>query len=102
MILYRKLESGDFLLEQDEEILDELRLLIGHLEGITSFVKSDHIMNLLEELEGRLPEDKEKMLRKIDCYSDSVLTKGLSIGWVGGPVCTEAPMIFATRSPTAA
>ncbi len=68
MILYRKLESGDFLLEEDEEILTEVRLLIGHLEGITSFVKSDHIMNLLEELEGRLPEDKEKMLRVIDRY----------------------------------
>ena len=68
MILYGKLESGDFLLQQDEEILTELRLLLGHLEGITSFVKSDHIMNLLEELEGRLPGDKEKMLRVIDRY----------------------------------
>jgi radical SAM superfamily enzyme YgiQ (UPF0313 family) len=68
MILYRKLESGDFLLESDEEILAELRLLIEHLEGITSFVKSDHIMNLLEELEGKLPADKEAMLRVIDRY----------------------------------
>jgi len=68
MILYQKLESGDFLLEEDEEILVELRLLIGHLEGIASFVKSDHIMNLLEEVEGRLPEDKEAMLHVIDRY----------------------------------
>ena len=68
MILYEKLESGDFLLEEDEEILTELRLLIGHLEGIRSFIKSDHIMNLLEEVEGRLPEDKEKMLKVIDRY----------------------------------
>ena len=68
MILYRKLESGDFLLQDDEEILVELRLLIAHLEGISSFVKSDHIMNLLEEVEGRLPEDKEAMLRAIDRY----------------------------------
>ncbi len=68
MILYPKLESGDFLLEEDEEILVELRLLISRLEGITSFVKSDHIMNLLEEVEGRLPEDKEAMLRVIDRY----------------------------------
>jgi biotin synthase-like enzyme len=68
MILYQKLESGDFLLAQDEEILAELRLFIERLEGITSFVKSDHIMNLLEELEGKLPEDKEAMLRVIDRY----------------------------------
>lgn len=68
MILYGKLESGDFLLEQDEEILAELRLLVSRLEGITSFIKSDHIMNLLEELEGRLPRDKERMLAVIDRY----------------------------------
>lgn len=68
MILYPKLESGDFLLEEDEEILVEIRLLISRLEGITSFVKSDHIMNLLEEVEGRLPDDKEAMLGVIDRY----------------------------------
>ncbi len=68
MILYGKLERGDFLLEEDEEILVELRLLVSRLRGITSFIKSDHIINLLEELEGRLPEDKEKMLRVIDRY----------------------------------
>ena len=68
MILYQKLAGGDFLLEEDEETLVELRLLISRFEGITSFVKSDHIMNLLEEVEGRLPEDKEAMLRKIDRY----------------------------------
>ncbi|MCX5833804.1 MAG: radical SAM protein, partial [Deltaproteobacteria bacterium] len=28
----------------------------------------DHILNLLEELEGKLPEDKEKMLATIDRY----------------------------------
>jgi hypothetical protein len=68
MILYQKLEAGDFLLEEDDEILVELRLLIAQLEGISSFVKSDHIMNLLEEVEGRLPEDKEAMLGAIDRY----------------------------------
>jgi hypothetical protein len=68
MLLYRKLEAGDFLLEQDEEILTELRVFIANLRGITSYVKSDHIMNLLEEVEGRLPEDKERMLDVIDRY----------------------------------
>jgi hypothetical protein len=29
---------------------------------------SDHILNLLEEVEGRLPEDKTKMLAVIDQY----------------------------------
>jgi radical SAM superfamily enzyme YgiQ (UPF0313 family) len=68
MLLYRKLESGEFQLAHDEEILKELRLLIEHLEGITSYVKSDHVLNLLEEIDGKLPEDKEKMLDVIDRY----------------------------------
>ena len=68
MPLYTKLESGDFVLEHDEEILVELRLLIEHLEGIGSFVKSDHILNLLEEVEGKLPEEKGKILSVIDRY----------------------------------
>ena len=62
------MESGEFVLEHDEEILAELRLLIEHLEGIGSFVKSDHILNLLEEVEGKLPEDKKKILSVIDRY----------------------------------
>jgi radical SAM superfamily enzyme YgiQ (UPF0313 family) len=68
MLLYRKVESGDFLLLDDEELLREERLFIEHLEGIESRIKSDHIMNLLEELDGRLPEDKEKILSVIDRY----------------------------------
>jgi biotin synthase-like enzyme len=68
MPLHEKLESGDFVPEQDEEILVELRLLIGHLQGIGSSVKSDHILNLLEEVEGKLPEEKGKILSVIDRY----------------------------------
>jgi histone acetyltransferase (RNA polymerase elongator complex component) len=68
MLLHRKVESGEFVLERDEEILAELRLFIEHLEGIGSFIKSDHILNLLEEVEGKLPEDKKKILSVIDRY----------------------------------
>jgi radical SAM superfamily enzyme YgiQ (UPF0313 family) len=68
MLLHQKVESGAFVMEHDEEILAELRLFIEHLEGVGSFVKSDHILNLLEEVEGKLPEDKEKILSVIDRY----------------------------------
>ena len=68
MLLHQKVESGAFVMEHDEEILAELRLLIEHLEGVGSFVKSDHILNLLEEVEGKLPEDKKKILSVIDRY----------------------------------
>jgi len=38
------------------------------LEGITSTFVSDHILNLLEEVEGKFPEDKARMLAVIDRY----------------------------------
>jgi radical SAM superfamily enzyme YgiQ (UPF0313 family) len=68
MPLYQKIEKNEFMLLSDDEVVEEERLLISHLEGITSTFASDHILNLLEEVEGKLPEEKEKMLKCIDRY----------------------------------
>jgi len=68
MPLYEKLKGGDFVLPTEEDILHEERLFIENLEGITSYIKSDHILNLLEDIDGKLPDDKEKMLSVIDSY----------------------------------
>jgi len=63
-----RMRAGDFAPIGDEEILREIRVFIEHLEGITSRIVSDHILNLLEELEGKLPEDKERLLSTIDGF----------------------------------
>jgi radical SAM superfamily enzyme YgiQ (UPF0313 family) len=68
MLLYQKIERGEFIPLSDDEMVEEERLLIEHLEGITSTFVSDHILNLLQEVEGNLPEGKEKMLKCIDDY----------------------------------
>jgi radical SAM superfamily enzyme YgiQ (UPF0313 family) len=68
MPLHRKIEAGDMELLSDDEIVAEERLLVENLDGITSRFTSDHILNLLEEVEGELPEAKEKMLAVIDRY----------------------------------
>lgn len=68
MLLHQKLENGEFLLPDEEDVLREERLIIENLDGITSYVKSDHILNLLEEIDGRLPADKKKFLDTIDRY----------------------------------
>ena len=60
--LYEEWKSGNFKKCTDEEIVYELLCFIEHLDGITSIIKSDHILNLLPELEGRFPEDKGKMI----------------------------------------
>ena len=59
--LYKERESGDFEKCTDVEMAKEILLFIESLNGIHSKVKSDHILNLFEEVEGDLPQDKEKM-----------------------------------------
>jgi radical SAM superfamily enzyme len=54
MLLYQKIEKGEFTLMSDDEIVVEERVLIQHFEGIQSNFVSDHILNLLEEVEGKL------------------------------------------------
>ncbi len=55
-------ESGVFTRSNDVQMVKELMLMVQNLEGFTSIVKSDHIINLLPEVEGKLPEDKDRML----------------------------------------
>ena len=68
--LYGKLADGSFTMQTDDMLAEEIRLLVENLDGITSTVSSDHIMNLLEEVGGKLPEDKPKMLAVIRRYQD--------------------------------
>ncbi|MCH8865203.1 MAG: phenylalanine--tRNA ligase subunit beta, partial [Chloroflexi bacterium] len=65
--MHEGIVDGSFELLDDEEMVDELRLMIEGLECESSFV-SDHINNLLQEVEGKLPEDKDKMLAVIDRF----------------------------------
>ena len=68
--LHAKLEDGSFSMQTDDMLADEIERFIHTLEGITSTVTSDHIMNLLEEVSGKLPDEKEKMLAVIQSYRD--------------------------------
>lgn len=68
MPLHEKVESGDFELQTEEEVVIEERLLIENLENITSYLLSDHILNLLMEVEGRFPQDKQRLLNTIDRF----------------------------------
>lgn len=67
MPLHEEVENGSFIRATDEEIVSEERLLIERLECHSNYV-SDHVANLLQEIEGRLPQDKEKMLAVIDRF----------------------------------
>jgi len=67
MPLYDEVENGNFIRAADEGILEEEKLLIEHLDCHSNYV-SDHITNLLQQVEGKLPEDKENMLASIDRF----------------------------------
>ncbi len=58
--------SGRFQMCPDTMIVKEIRTLIENLHGIDSVVKSDHILNLFEDIEGKLPQDREPMLAVLD------------------------------------
>jgi hypothetical protein len=71
ILLYQKVESGEFTMLTDDELVEEIKLFIESLDDhVTSTVTSDHIMNLLEEIRGKLPEEKEHMLQVIKKYQE--------------------------------
>ena len=60
--------AGRFVKLNDLEMVREIRLFIESLDGITSMIVSDHILNLFEEIRGRLPEAKSDMLAVLDRF----------------------------------
>ncbi|MFZ5591155.1 MAG: radical SAM protein [Bacillota bacterium] len=59
---------GQFVEMNEDEIVHELRLFVENLHCRDSMLTSDHSMNLLEELTGRLPQQKQQMLDTIEAY----------------------------------
>ncbi|MCU0587477.1 MAG: radical SAM protein [Syntrophobacteraceae bacterium] len=66
--LHADLEAGRFIPLTDDETVLEIRLLVESLHPSRSTLVSDHIMNLLPEIEGTFPRDKARMLSVIDRY----------------------------------
>ncbi|NMA25063.1 MAG: radical SAM protein [Clostridiales bacterium] len=67
-LLYKDYEDGVFKWANDTDTAAELRLFISGLEGVQSVVKSDHMLNLITEVDGKLPEDRDKMLAALDWF----------------------------------
>ena len=55
-------------MQTDDMLAAEIKLFVETLDGVTSTLTSDHIMNLLEDVCGTLPDDKDKMLAVIKSY----------------------------------
>ncbi|MDP2736046.1 MAG: radical SAM protein, partial [bacterium] len=66
-ILYDKYLAGEFEPLSEDEFVDEIALFIENLD-CDSYVVSDQMSNLLFEVEGQFPQDKERVLREINHY----------------------------------
>jgi radical SAM superfamily enzyme YgiQ (UPF0313 family) len=68
--LYEEYASGKFEKLTDEMTAREILLFLESLDGITSTIKSDHILNLFQEIEGKLPGDRPRMTGIIKRFLD--------------------------------
>lgn len=65
--LWEMEKQGEFKNCTENEKVTELRAFIERLNGLDTYIISDHIINLLD-IEGRVKTDKNKMLGDIDFY----------------------------------
>lgn len=63
--LYSDWEKGLFIQLKDVEVAEEIYLLLDHLDQVTGSLHSDHILNLLQDVAGNLPQDRRKMMERI-------------------------------------
>ncbi|WP_136806032.1 radical SAM protein [Desulfosediminicola flagellatus] len=63
--LTEQFNAGKFDKMGEVATSEELLLFLESLEGITSTVRSDHMLNLFPEVDGTLPDDKEKIIQPV-------------------------------------
>jgi hypothetical protein len=66
--LFEEWEAGTFERCTDVEVAEEILLFLEALDGISSTVKSDHILNLFGDVEGALPRDKRRMAAVVGTF----------------------------------
>ena len=62
--------TGEFVLPDDVEVVQELRDLLVQLGDARLELRSDHSLNLLPGLAGSLPADRARLLAMLDEYLD--------------------------------
>lgn len=66
--LFDSPEGCSYQWSPDLVLAKEILLLLEQLENITSCVKSDHMYNLFQEIDGTLPHDKERLLEVLRAF----------------------------------
>jgi len=81
--------SGKFLPLTEVKMVEEIRSFLSGLRGLKTRLESDHMLNLLMELRGNLPEDLDRLISVCDEFLDLpeddkikfILARRL--GWMG-------------------
>ena len=68
--LTAQFEAGDFDKMGEVATARELLLFLESLQGITSKVRSDHVLNLFSEVNGTLPADQQQMTDPLRRFLD--------------------------------
>lgn len=66
--LYEKMFAGDFIPLSEDEQVEEIQSLLENLDPYEGRLVSDHVLNLLPDVEGILARDRERMLEVCRCY----------------------------------
>lgn len=66
--LFGECQSGEFDRCTDTDIAEEILLFLEQLKGITSKLRSDHILNLFEDLEGTFPDDQQRLITMVQTF----------------------------------
>lgn len=95
--LFEEWRLGRFEKCTEVEVVRELLVFIEKLDGISSVVKSDHILNLFQDLEGTLPQEKGHMMNiprtflAMDPERQALYQVGRRIGVFSGLADMEKP-----------
>jgi len=66
--LDRQMAAKEFILPSETQLIAEQRLLLERLEGISSHYANHHSVDLLLEVRGQLPEDKDRLIAILDRF----------------------------------
>jgi hypothetical protein len=66
--LHKEVETGHFKPLGEKKKAEELLLFLDHLQNIGSIIKSDHILNLFQDVDGNLPQDHAKITAPIRTF----------------------------------
>lgn len=66
--LFKDYENGTFTRSSENQVIEELLLFVQNLKEMDSVIKSDHILNLLPNVEGNLKTNKKKIISVLENY----------------------------------